>query len=404
MFKRKCTLCGGDLVRGKCIECGLDNNRKRMRQVDDFNQSNGSERYKNDAFFEDLKQEQREMEVEDVYVRQEQIDYSKPKRKSILDIPNLDRRIPPPPRRNTSNTSNNNKKNESTRAVKLIRTIIIIVIVFNVLGGVFSLLASLAFNAIEEVTNVMDFGGTEEVVQYISEVDFSAMQEGERELAETGASYENVLSAGYYRVGTDIPEGIYSIECIYNGSIAINNQEDGTFVSEYLGSENIGECYEGIYLYNGTYIIIDNDATLNFVSENANYENMEYMVNPNTQEYQLTAGINVAGEDFEAGVYDFSMIEGCYGIIYIYASEEDAMNEDCYKYESVFMSKMDFSDEDETKYQLSKLSNVTLPEGYVVVIEEDESLDYLVLTPSPIIYNEDYDSVYDSFYSSFYTY
>lgn len=395
MLKKKCTLCGGDLVRGKCIECGLDNNRKRMRQVDDFAQSSSSEHYKNDAFFEDLKQEQRDMEVEDVYVRQEQIDYSKPKRKPIIDIPNLDRRMPHPPRRETNNK---NKKNESARGVKLVRTFIIIVILFNVLGGIFSLMASLAFNAIDAVEDVL---GTSEEYEYVNEVDFSDVQESVSEFEETGQTYENILSAGYYRVGTNLPEGIYSIECIYSGGLAIHNQENSSFSSEYLSDENIGECYEDIYLYEGTYITIDNDATLNFVSENANYEDMEYMDNPNTEEYQLSAGIHVSGVDFEPGVYDFSMPEGSYDIIKIYASEEDAMDEDCYKYESMFMSNLELSDEDESKYQMSKLSNVTLPEGYVVVIEDDETMEYLQLTPSPVIYNEDYDSVYDTFYNNF---
>lgn len=47
MFGKKCSLCGGNLVGGKCQECGLDNAKKRMYQVNDKDNNGEYTSYEN---------------------------------------------------------------------------------------------------------------------------------------------------------------------------------------------------------------------------------------------------------------------------------------------------------------------------------------------------------------------
>lgn len=79
MFKKKCSLCGGDLVSGKCQECGLDNTRKRMYQVNEGER--GSKTFaehekrephggvSNEEFFSQMREDQEALEKQSTYTR-----------------------------------------------------------------------------------------------------------------------------------------------------------------------------------------------------------------------------------------------------------------------------------------------------------------------------------------------
>lgn len=404
MFKKRCSLCDGELVSGRCIECGLDNNKKRMNRSGDEMADTGawshssdafggdkgatkgatrwndastetyrksaSESISNEEFFANLKQEQQEMEVEDVYHRSEQIKYSMPKKRSPL------------------------------------RTMILIFIFLtffgNILGAVFTLIATifsgvgdLATDVLVEL-NIEELAEVEEVDEvdaFIHTVDLSEVQEGIIPLEETREEFDITLSAGFYEVGVHIPEGIYTISCIHNGTIEVYDEANDIFTSAYFWDENIGESHTDIYLYQGAIVNLQSESYFTFETQNANYEDTEYMANPNTASYRLTTGASVAGEDFPAGVYDFSMPEGSFSIVRVYESMDAYNDEDSYEYESMFMSNTTY-DEDEL-YQMSTCSNMVIPEGYVIYVDnEDTYIEYLRITPSAIIKDENYVSVY----------
>lgn len=79
MFKKKCSLCGGDLIGGKCQECGLDNTRKRMYQVNEW--EHGSKTFaehekrephggvSNEEFFSQMREDQEALEKQSTYTR-----------------------------------------------------------------------------------------------------------------------------------------------------------------------------------------------------------------------------------------------------------------------------------------------------------------------------------------------
>ncbi len=360
MFKKRCNLCGGELVNGYCVECGLDNNKQRMYSAED-----------------EFKKEQQEMEVEDVFHRQEQIDYSHPKKKDFITT--LIEILKP--------KSNENKKKTSPLK-RIIIIFIVLTVLSNVLGVVFAIFAS--FISSTTTNDVTDFSE----IEYYNEVDFGEALDEVIELEETGDEYSVTLVAGYYEVGVHIPEGSYDITCVSEGTININDEANDISVYAYFWDENVGETYEGVQLYKGAHIQLKNEAVFQFETENANYSNYEVMSNPNTESFKLTTGISVAGEDFPAGVYDFYMPANSFSVVRVYESIEEYNDEDSYQYESMFMSNTSFDGDDE--YQLSECYNMIIPEGYVIYISnEEEYIEYLEITPSVMIKDESYTPWYD---------
>lgn len=434
MFKKRCSLCGGELVRGRCIECGLDNNKKRMnragdemadtgawsRSSDAFGQDQGASKWNdanddayrktskesisNEEFFANWKQEQQEMEMEDVYHRSEQIEYSMPKKNILEEFFKNIKKQPSYGPKAQPNSNRNAKKNTKKRSPLRTMILIFIFLTFfgNILGAVFTLIATI-FNGVGDLAtdvlvelNIEELAEVEEVAEvdeFIHTVDFSVVQEGIVSLEETGEEFDITLSAGFYEVGVHIPEGIYAITCINNGTIEVYDEANEIFTSVYFWDENIGETHTDIYLYQGAIVNLQSESYFTFETQNANYEDMEYMDNPNTDSYRLTTGVSVAGEDVPAGVYDFSMPEGSFSIVRVYESMDAYNDEDSYAYESMFMSNTTYDEND--IYQMSTCSNMVIPEGYVIYVDnEDTYIEYLQITPSSIIKDENYVSVY----------
>ncbi len=436
MLKKKCSLCGGNLIGGRCQDCGLDNNKKRMSRAGDemegykpwahssdafgdasqgpfggASHTSGKE-MSNDEFFKQLRAEQREMEVEDVYNRSEQIEYSRPPQRNpiediigrVLKPASYSPKAQPNSNRNStgggtrSNTANRGKTNAKKSPLM---TIIRIIIILTIFTNVFGVVISLIFSAISSLTSgVSDlFVGIEEMmieeeIVYENDIDFSGLQGAGIELEETGEVYLETLVAGYYEVGVHIPEGQYTITCEAPGSLKIKDDENGISIYEYFWDENIGDTFEEVNLYNGTIVKLDNEVRLIFESTNANYEKVEYIENPNTEDYYLTTGAYVAGVDFPAGVYDFIMPEGSFSIIEIYESEEEYNNEDSWEYESIFMCNLVYEEAEE--YQMTECHNMIIPEGFVISVENEANyIEYLEITPSEVMKDEEYIAPYD---------
>ncbi|MFI3171277.1 MAG: hypothetical protein R3Y58_02720 [Eubacteriales bacterium] len=448
MFEKKCSLCGGRLSRGICTECGLDNKKNRMHQVNENEDAGTTSTYNhgtfsddkfdaldhdeymeglqasrgtvtNEEFFEKIKKEQREMEVEDVFHRPPHNSTNSTGTLNSGDIgktlseqgtkfiEQLQRELGMNSRtgESTSTTTqrtttyNSGQKKQTNRSNKVLRNIILTIVLIQIFGGLFISMASFFINGVTSVTSSVTgvLGDTEETEEYVNEIEYPDASTYPVELAETGFSYSETLVAGDYIVGVHIPEGIYSIECVWDGSIRIVDNAHDIYIGEYYWEENIGEIDYDIYLYSGASIEISDAARFTFTTENANETGMTGQANPNTETYVVNQVI--AGVDIPAGIYDVTIEEGTYGILGLYLPDEngnlpDVDADDVYATVGMFMCNTTYESSD--PIQASVYKNLVIPEGALFMVEDDslDSLDAVTLTPSAVIKDENYDQYY----------
>lgn len=169
MFKKRCTLCGGNLVRGKCTECGLDNNKRRMESADDvmdgykpWNKSSdafrdaygenereqGYARQKaasdisNEEFFNKIREEQRDMsrDTQPVQNRTARATTNRP----TQPAPNRQRQV-------TSNEQSGTKR----KFPRVLSWIIILMFCMNIFGAVLATVFEMVEEVIDTVTTDM---------------------------------------------------------------------------------------------------------------------------------------------------------------------------------------------------------------------------------------------------------
>ncbi len=145
-------------------------------------------------------------------------------------------------------------------------------------------------------------------------------QYADYQLSADGEHFETDLGAGEYAAGIDLPEGIYQVTCTTGDvNLSIRNRDQG--VSEYdYYKEEIDEDEDFYYktkevhLYQGSYIKVDGNGTLNLVTESAQTDQLSQRTdNPLTETIKLKKNA-VAGKDFPAGTYDITA-EKAYGTL-----------------------------------------------------------------------------------------
>lgn len=136
-----------------------------------------------------------------------------------------------------------------------------------------------------------------------------------------GESFTARLEAGTYRVGQQLPEGIYTAstadEWIY---LHLSDTGNSIYGSWYMDINDTGaegeEKYQAydIRLYQGAVIEIEGDGELILVTHNAQMGKMlEGKRNPlldEIDEIRLGEETLTAGKDFPAGMYDVQMVNG----------------------------------------------------------------------------------------------
>ncbi len=276
--------------------------------------------------------------------------------------------------RNTG-SSQKKKKNKSSRFLGII---VILIIAVNILPHVLRV-------AVDEGMDRLGSSLTALVGQkerYVKDDNYEYVT---RELSEDGEEWRNELDAGQYVVGVDIPEGQYQLETIGGeGGIHVSDQENSIYFYEQFSLEPRDDeicSLQDVRLYEGARVEIRDGLTLSFVSLNARTETMHSQENPLTESILLEAGgPYVAGESFDAGVYDVSITSGWGSFVY----EVPVESEDYYDYYSVFMDS-DYSQDGKYVYH-----NVTLPKGTQVTVDGAN----VTLTPSSRIVSENYKEMY----------
>lgn len=93
-----------------------------------------------------------------------------------------------------------------------------------------------------------------------------------RELSDTGEKWSMEIRPGIYKVGVDIPEGLYNLEAVSGGgTFYLDDEQDYIYYNEYLTDDPQGENefsgIDDIRLYQGASVRISDGLTLRFSTE-----------------------------------------------------------------------------------------------------------------------------------------
>lgn len=216
----------------------------------------------------------------------------------------------------------------------------------------------------------------------------------ERELNPQGEGYVSYIEYGEYIVGSQIPEGTYTIRLKEgNGYVNIDDVENSIYLWQDFGTNTEYDeilVWQDVRLYEGAIVQVSDNMQLEFESENAQMEDLKMMENPLGQEetFLLEEGETlVAGEDFEPGVYDtaISSTDG-WGLLYIKTTTTDPYAEDGYFENQIWLEDYNVG---------NCYHNLYIPEGSEIYIE---SFDPVVFIPSEEIADIDYTDYYEKYY------
>lgn len=390
--KNRCYLCGGKLSRGYCTDCGLDNT-KLERVHYHLNESNAARR----------------LEMEKSGAEREKPKREKKGTARIKPVALAGTGRDNPKKRNSSSAAsgasgtggysaagtagtgrysafgtieNANKKQKTSGFGKQKRS--------SSSGGKIKLVIGCIGIVIALTGFLIDFIKDHQYDTWSSHSESSAEYNPyeylDRELAETGDSFEIELTEGAYLVGVHLPEGTYKAELVEgSGGIDVEDNANGIYLWENFGTDpDYDEVTEmdDLRLFQGARVEINRGVTLKLTTENGQTDKMEAIPNPLTEEYTLEVGRErTAGEDFPAGVYDVQVKSDWALFDYNVPTEKDYVENGMYE-RSLWLE----ADENNGVYR-----NLVLTEGTVICSEDEE----IVLIPSEIIGTMDYSDYYE---------
>lgn len=365
MKKNRCSLCGGKLQNGRCVECGLDNTQNDKTYRINVSSCDG----------EPLTHvHSDESQFQTTYRMPEQQQTAQQQRTSWSQQTAQQQR--------TTQTNGNakalrqKKRSSGGRKVAKITTWIVIL---SVIGSI----AGTVIELFSDIRDSYDYGYDESYDPY-EYVDV--------ELPADGDYFEVTLGPGKYYVGEQIPAGYYTayLESEW-GSFSLYDPENGIYISEYMGEDaeyNQDQPYEDLRLFDGAELTVYFGMQLGLETENAQTGTMTGQPNPLTESLDL-AGTATAGVDFPAGMYDLSVSETSqegYGDVEILVpgtlTQEDIDEYGC---------KTEYLTLDRDRAEGGTYKNLALPEGTVLEI----SGITLHLTPSEVIGTRDYIDYYE---------
>lgn len=345
---RKCCICDGQIVNGRCVECG-------MRMADDSREAN-SRQHGETADREDRHEYKKWVGTQGQKAAKE-----------------------PHPYQNQKSSRNSSQKNKAgnKKRLNVIKTASILVVVITV---VIEALQGYRFDVAEKVEDLGAWFTEESVV----EEERDPYEYVTRELAAEGESYEISLGTGFYEVGVQIPEGNYTLtaEADCNIDLSINDSENYINLWESLSDIDREYCVDelsDVRLYSGAKVRLLGSGSLLLVSENAQTQSMAEMVeNPMKETVTVKTDDSkryVAGSDFPEGTYDLSIVQGNIEVC-LYEESEDKYS--IYftvgtDYGTTTIHNVDFSVGDD-------LNISTFREGEEVVLE----LIPTTVVPSPL--------------------
>lgn len=386
MKKRRCYLCGGKLVNGRCTLCGLDNTKierknyrlnessfdgkgieaKHLCESHNGKPSGGLNR-QGQASWQSGRNQQGQSSWQNGQNQQGQTSRQ----------------------RGQNWTQTGGKKKTAGKQKKgWISTVIVLLMILISVGGP-------AVSYIKTVINQFDDADSDNWWDG-SDVDTSVDETDPyefvtRELSDHGEVYDTELGYGEYVVGTDIPEGTYEVTLQSGyGSFQTEDPDNSIYLYGYFSEnasdedEDITEM-EDVRLYDGAHVMIGEDVVLAFHTENGQTGQMQSEDNPLSVTYTLQPEKKyTVGKEIPAGVYDVSGTKDWAVMEYeiylgeLYDKEYDSLNYQSY---SIMV---------EAGSENAIYKNAVLTEGTEITVTGK-----MILTPSKKIGSQDYEAFYD---------
>lgn len=390
MKKRRCYLCGGKLVNGRCTLCGLDNTKierknyrlnessfdgkgieaKHLCESHNGKPSGGLNR-QGQASWQSGRNQQGQSSWQNGQNQQGQSSWQSGQ--------------------NWTQTGRKKKKEGKQKKGWISTVIVLLMILISVGGPAISFVTTEIKNKIYQINNSGDdnwWGG--------SEIDTSVDENDPyefvtRELSDSGEVYGTELGYGEYVVGTDIPEGTYEVTLQSGyGSFQTEDPDNSIYLYGYFSEnasdedEDITEM-EDVRLYDGAHVMIGEDVVLAFHTENGQTGQMQSEDNPLSVTYTLQPEKKyTVGKEIPAGVYDVSGTKDWAVMEYeiylgeLYDKEYDSLNYQSY---SIMV---------EAGSENAIYKNAVLTEGTEITVTGK-----MILTPSKKIGSQDYEAFYD---------
>lgn len=402
MKKRRCYLCGGKLVNGRCTLCGLDNTKierknyrlnessfdgkgieaKHLCESHNGKPSGGLNR-QGQASWQSGRNQQRQVSWQNGQNQQGQTF-----RQNGQNQQGQTSR-----QRGQNWTQTGGKKKTAGKQKKgWISTVIVLLMILISVGGP---AVSYIKTVIETVINQFDDADSDNWWDG-SDVDTSVDETDPyefvtRELSDSGEVYDTELGYGEYVVGTDIPEGTYEVTLQSGyGSFQTEDPDNSIYLYGYFSEnasdedEDITEM-EDVRLYDGAHVMIGEDVVLAFHTENGQTGQMQSEDNPLSVTYTLQPEKKyTVGKEIPAGVYDVSGTKDWAVMEYeiylgeLYDKEYDSLNYQSY---SIMV---------EAGSENAIYKNAVLTEGTEITVTGK-----MILTPSKKIGSQDYEAFYD---------
>lgn len=393
MKKRRCYLCGGKLVNGRCTLCGLDNTkieRKNYRLNESSFDRKGIEA-KHLCESHNGKPSGSHTNQSGGQNRQRQNGQNQQRQVPWQNGQNQQGQTSRQRGQNWTQTGGKKKTAGKQKKGWISTVIVLLMILISVGGPAISFVTTEIKNKIDQINNSGDdnwWSG--------SEIDTSVDENDPyefvtRELSDSGEVYDTELGYGEYVVGTDIPEGTYEVTLQSGyGSFQTDDPDNSIYLYGYFSEnasdedEDITEM-EDVRLYEGAHVMIGEDVVLAFHTENGQTGQMQSEDNPLSVTYTLQPEKKyTVGKEIPAGVYDVSGTKEWAVMEYeiylgeLYDEEYDSLN---YQNYSIMV---------ESGSENAIYKNAVLTEGTEITVTGK-----MILTPSKKIGSQDYEAFYD---------
>lgn len=393
MKKRRCYLCGGKLVNGRCTLCGLDNTkieRKNYRLNESSFDRKGIEA-KHLCESHNGKPSGSHTNQSGGQNRQRQNGQNQQRQVPWQNGQNQQGQTSRQRGQNWTQTGGKKKTAGKQKKGWISTVIVLLMILISIGGPAISFVTTEIKNKIDQINNSGDdnwWGG--------SEIDTSVDENDPyefvtRELSDSGEVYDTELGYGEYVVGTDIPEGTYEVTLQSGyGSFQTEDPDNSIYLYGYFSEnasdedEDITEM-EDVRLYDGAHVMIGEDVVLAFHTENGQTGQMQSEDNPLSVTYTLQPEKKyTVGKEIPAGVYDVSGTKDWAVMEYeiylgeLYDKEYDSLNYQSY---SIMV---------EAGSENAIYKNAVLTEGTEITVTGK-----MILTPSKKIGSQDYEAFYD---------
>lgn len=399
MGKTKCSLCEGLIINNRCTECGMYYREDSKRYYLNVRRSQEepivlNEEPEHEKQYRLLEEEKKKTQKTIEKYRKSDLSWGKyesikPKEKpggAKSDKANPDKTYTA--KSYTTGKTASGKKKQTAKKESNIWGLALSLLIF--IGGA----AGVLFDQIKE-EHTEKIYSEEAIAEPVYDEDVFEYEDSDYEdvdiyeyapysLDIAGESFTARLEAGTYRVGQQLPEGIYTAstadEWIY---LYLSDTGNSIYGSWYMDINDTGaegeEKYQAydIRLYQGAVIEIEGDGELILVTHNAQMGKMlEGERNPildEIDEIRLGEETLTAGKDFPAGVYDVQMVNGDYAIL---------------NHESEELGTAWYYLDMEDSYIADGRRNVRIEEGDRVWVDMEYSREdtEVVLTPAEITY------------------